>query len=1744
MTNPTNAQPTLGLSQLVVMEGVYPSRSGDPNDPHYSSGSDNGIIYLASLRSFAGNFAPDGSALANGQLLAINQNTALFSLLGTIYGGNGQTTFGLPDLRGRLMVGAGDQTLQGDQYGLPSVTISSGNMPVAVGGSSIPLSNDQPSLGVQYLIYVGGNTNQDEGALPGGIVVFLGNFVPVGYLPADGRTLSISDSYYQELVAAIGTTYGGDGVTTFKLPDLTGRTIVGAGYSTQFGTTIETGTVFGSDTMSVTGSNLSQVLSSPLDNYQPSLAMTFLISTEGVFPGDITQGEKIVGEVIAYAGDVDPSSLPDSLDGWLVADGRLLPIAQYTPLFQLLGTTYGGDGQSTFALPNLVGRSMTEAGQGIGLPNVQLGEEYGTPTINLLTSDLPSDAPPALTLPSAHYAYVTGESLSLIGTGISVSDADVGTGNLQLIITASDGVFNVAGTAFVGVSGNGTNTVTLTGSLAGLNSFLSSQGALKFSDSTPTPLNVTLSFQLNDFGNTGSGSQLATGTATVDVFHADATLDTGIVSGPANFTNSKSATFDFSSNQFGVTYQVKLDNGTFAAATDPVTFSGLAEGAHTIEVRALNASGGFDETPATYSWTIDATAPLTTINGPSGSINSTTADFSFTANESATFRWSLDGGPSTVGNAAHLTDLSDGEHMITVSGTDSLGNSAATFRTFTVDTTAPTAAINGGPASTTNATSASFSFTAAEAATFAWTLNGTTAGTGSAASFTGLAEGLYTLMVLATDTAGNGQWPATFRIWFVDLTAPDTTITGPSGSITSQSANFNFWATETATFQWSLDGGQFTSGSSASLTGLTRGSHTLTVIATDTAGNADPTPATRTWEILNSNPVGNDDAASITEDASPNTVIGNVLTNDTDANSDALTVTTNGMFTLAHGTLLLAVGGQFQYVLDNTNAEVNALGVNKTLKDEFIYTVDDGHGGTNTAKLTITINGANDAPTGIALSAGGVAENSAGGAVVGTLTAADVDNNDTATFTLVSGTGDTNNGLFEIVGNELRVAAGAQIDYEAGHTRSVRVRVADAAGLSVEKVLTVDINNIDEPPAITITGPSSGTLAGQVVNFSATIVDPEGAPVSTTWNFGDGTAPTVIAAGGANVTHVYLQPGNYTVSVTGTDSGGTYAAQNTVNVTILDNPPTGATAGGPYSMQAGDSLTLSASAFDLDVPYDVLSYSWDINGDGIFDDATGANPTLTWSQLQALSVIGGNYTVGLRVNDNFGGQTTASTTLYVNNAPTANADNATITEGATPNTVSGNVLTNDTDANSNALTVTNAGTFALGHGTLVLNANGAYTYTLDNANTAVNALAVGQSLTVSFTYSISDGHGGMNSASLAIKINGANDSPNAGANITLPTIQVNSGGHLITETQLLKNASDPDGDTLHATNLHIAAGQGTLVDKGNRTWTYTPVTNDDTQVSFGFQVTDGLASVGGQAKMDISLAQLTPEIGGAGDDTFTALTGNATYAGLGGTDTIVFGFKLTDAKVTYSGNQVTIDGLTSHTVLTGFEVFKFTDGTVNNADGDRLVDDLYYYSSYHDVWNAHADAGTHFHSAGWKEGRNPDAFFQTGFYLSTNPDVKAANIDPLTHFDQSGWKEGRAPSVNFDPAAYLAANPDVKAAGIDPLAHFLGAGYQEGRAPAGLTEKFAANGFDYVYYLTNNPDVAAAGVDPFLHFETIGWKEGRNPNALFDTKGYLATYGDVKAAGINPLDHYHASGWKEGRDPSVNFDSSSYLAAT
>lgn len=92
--------------------------------------------------------------------------------------------------------------------------------------------------------------------------------------------------------------------------------------------------------------------------------------------------DQFVGQVIAVGFNFPPV-------GWVLCNGQLLPISEYQPLYVLLGTTYGGDGINTFAVPNLQGRSPVGQGTGLGLPTVVLGQAAGTETVTLTSQQIP-----------------------------------------------------------------------------------------------------------------------------------------------------------------------------------------------------------------------------------------------------------------------------------------------------------------------------------------------------------------------------------------------------------------------------------------------------------------------------------------------------------------------------------------------------------------------------------------------------------------------------------------------------------------------------------------------------------------------------------------------------------------------------------------------------------------------------------------------------------------------------------------------------------------------------------------------------------------------------------------------------------------------------------------------------------------------------------------------------------------------------------------------------------------------------------------------------------------------------------------------------------------------------------------------------------------------------------------------------------------------------------------------------------
>jgi microcystin-dependent protein len=110
--------------------------------------------------------------------------------------------------------------------------------------------------------------------------------------------------------------------------------------------------------------------------------ITLMIAITCATTGLLAQ-DQFVGEIRIFPINFAPK-------GWMPCNGQLLPISQNTALFSILGTTYGGNGQTNFALPNLQGRVALNPGQGPGLSDRDLGEQGGNPTVTLLSSEMPA----------------------------------------------------------------------------------------------------------------------------------------------------------------------------------------------------------------------------------------------------------------------------------------------------------------------------------------------------------------------------------------------------------------------------------------------------------------------------------------------------------------------------------------------------------------------------------------------------------------------------------------------------------------------------------------------------------------------------------------------------------------------------------------------------------------------------------------------------------------------------------------------------------------------------------------------------------------------------------------------------------------------------------------------------------------------------------------------------------------------------------------------------------------------------------------------------------------------------------------------------------------------------------------------------------------------------------------------------------------------------------------------------------
>ena len=252
--------------------------------------------------------------------------------------------------------------------------------------------------------------------------------------------------------------------------------------------------------------------------------------------------------------------------------------------------------------------------------------------------------------------------------------------------------------------------------------------------------------------------------------------DTQLTDGPGEGSFSgASATFAFTGSDNAdspaqLTFACKLDDTAFTSCTNPVTFSGLADGTHHLSVSASDRSGNVDPVPATRTWTVDATAPDTMIGrGPKKLTRARAATFSFSGQDALTaegelvFVCSLDGGAATACTSpSTLSGVADGRHTFSAVAVDRAGNRDASPAEFawTVDATPPAKPRVRGPHTTgtrrpTYRFSSHDALTARRALTFLCALDRGVLRRCSPVLRPTLRPGRHLLRVAAVDRAGN-----------------------------------------------------------------------------------------------------------------------------------------------------------------------------------------------------------------------------------------------------------------------------------------------------------------------------------------------------------------------------------------------------------------------------------------------------------------------------------------------------------------------------------------------------------------------------------------------------------------------------------------------------------------------------------------------------------------------------------------------------------------------------------------------------------------------------------------------------------------------------------------------------------------------------------------------------------------------------------------------------------------------------
>ena len=670
----------------------------------------------------------------------------------------------------------------------------------------------------------------------------------------------------------------------------------------------------------------------------------------------------------------------------------------------------------------------------------------------------------------------------------------------------------------------------------------------------------------------------------------------------------------------------------------------------------------------------DAGGPYTVNEGSGVTLDGTAS----TAGPTATFEWDLDGdgqfddatgaNPTVTASTLASLGLGDGPAgpvIVSLRVTDDATSNVDTT-TLTVFNVAPVASVTNVPSGVAAGTPAPVSFAATDAsaadtaAGFTFRIDwgdGTpvqsvTGGSSVMAIHAWATSATFTVSVTATDKDAGTSAAATALVPVDPLVVADAggPYTANEGAAVSLDATAST-AGPTATYQWDVDNdGQFddatgvnptVSAATLAMLGLGDGPAVTTVSVRVTEGLSSSLD-TSTLTLVNVAPVASAPAA-------PAGVVAGVPAMVQFSALDVSGADTAAGFAFAinwgDGTPVQSVFGGASITVSHTWSTNGTFTVSVTATDK--------DGATSAAATALVPVGA--AP---AADAGGPYTVNEGSGV--TLDGTGTTAGPTATFEWdVDGDGQFD----DATGPNPTLSAGMLATLGLGDGPAgpvvVSLRVTEGLATGVDAT-TLTVVNV--APVASVTSVPSGVMPGVPASMGFSADDASAADDAAGFtfaiNWGDGT-PVQSVTGGASVTalHVWSTNGTFTVSVTATDKDGATSAAATATVTVGPVPPVlAAEAGGPYTIAEGANLVLAGSATGAGPG---ATFAWDLDGDGQFDDATGATPTLTPNQLAALGLAdgpAGPVVLTLKVTDGTSVDTDPATYSITNAAPSATVD--------------------------------------------------------------------------------------------------------------------------------------------------------------------------------------------------------------------------------------------------------------------------------------------------------------------------------------------------------------------------------------------------------------------------------------------------------------------------------------------------------